>query len=191
MKKVVKKNIYIILPLYILGRIIDFGINDDTRPPPVKDYPLIEFEKEEYQVKDMVTGKVLGSFKLSKEGDELFLLEVYGDPCSGTLMKGEYGYEYEFNSMYEFDVKLEKITCKNLEFYTGKSSDLWYTIVIMSLDKYDYVEYYTSENNRYLFYIIKDGDYNFATKDSAVYDLYIGMGSSIIGGDMRYAAILE
>lgn len=43
-----------VLPLFILGRMIDFGINDDTRPPPVKDYPLIEFEKEEYQVKDMV-----------------------------------------------------------------------------------------------------------------------------------------
>lgn len=42
------------LLLYILGQIIDFCINDDTRPPPVKDYPLIEFEKEEYQVKDMV-----------------------------------------------------------------------------------------------------------------------------------------
>ena len=190
MKKVVKKYVYFILPLYILGRIIDFGINDDTRPPPVKDYPLIEFEKEEYQVKDMVTGKVLGSFKLSKEGDELFLLEVYGAPCSGTLMSGEYGYEYEFNGMYEFDVKLEKITCKNLEFYAGKASELWYTIVIMSLDKYDYVEYYTSENNRYLFYIIEEGDYNFATKDSAVYDLYVGFNASLENSE-GYAAILE
>ena len=54
MKKVVNKYGCFMLLLYILGQIIDFCINDDTRPPPVKDYPLIEFEKEEYQVKDMV-----------------------------------------------------------------------------------------------------------------------------------------
>ena len=190
MKKVVKKYVYFILPLYILGRIIDFGINDDTRSPPVKDYPLIEFEKEEYQIKDMVTGVVLGYFKLSKEGDELFLLEADGAPCSGTLISS-YEKNYKYEDIYEFDVKLEKITCKNLEFYAGKSSGLlWYTIVIMSLDKYDYREFYFSENNRYLFYLIKDGDYNFATKDSAVYDLYVGFNASLENSE-GYAAILE
>lgn len=32
---------------------------------------------------------------------------------------------------------------------------------------------------------------NFYVKDDSVYDLYLSFGTSIIGGDMRYAAILE
>ena len=185
-----KRYLFITLPLSILASIINFYVKDDTTPPPVEEYTLIEFEKDEYQIKDMVTGEVLGYFKLSKEGDELFLLEADGAHCSGTLISS-YEKNYKYEDIYEFDVKLEKITCKNLEFYAGKSSGLlWYTIVIMSLDKYDYREFYFSENNRYLFYLIKDGDYNFATKDSAVYDLYVGFNASLENSE-GYAAILE
>lgn len=66
----------------------------------------------------------------------------------------------------------------------------WNTVVIMSLDNNDYCEYYKSNNKRrYLFYLLKNGDYNFSTKDPSVYNLYLGFSASL--KDMRYAAILE
>ena len=36
---------------------------------------------------------------------------------------------------------------------------------------------------------MKNGDYNFSTKSSSVYDVYTSFGASI--KNMRYAAILE
>ena len=43
--------------------------------------------------------------------------------------------------------------------------------------------------NRYLFFLLKNGDYNFSTKDASVYNLYSSFCASI--KDMKYAAILE
>ena len=184
-----KRYLFITLPLSILASIINFYVKDDTTPPPVEEYTLIEFEKDEYQIRDMVTGDNLGSFFISKDCDELFFT-LFGASCSGTLMIGEYGDEYDFMSIIEDMIKIEKIKCKNLEFYAGKVGD-WHTAVIMSLDRNDFYEYYKSDGNRYLLYILKNGDYNFSVKDDSVYDLYLSFGTSIIGGDMRYAAILE
>ena len=55
---------------------------------------------------------------------------------------------------------IKKIKCKNLEYYTGKVGD-WHSVVIISLDKNDYYEYYKSDNKRYLLCVIKNSDYNF------------------------------
>ena len=181
-----KRYLFITLSLSILASIINFYVKDDTTPPPVEEYTLIEFEKDEYQIRDMVTGDNLGSFFIS--------FTLFGASCSGTLMSGEYGREYDFMSIIEDMIKMEKIKCKNLEFYAGKVGD-WHTAVIMGLDRNDFREYYKSDGNRYLLYILKNGDYNFSVKDDSVYDLYLSFGTSIIGGDMRgdmrYAAILE
>ena len=43
-------------------------MKDDNSPPSVKEYLFNDFEKAEYQVKDLVTGDVLGDFYLT--GDE-------------------------------------------------------------------------------------------------------------------------
>ena len=64
---------------------------------------------------------------------------------------------------------IKKIKCKNLEFYTGKVGD-WHSVVIISLDKNDYYEYYRSDNKRYLLCVIKNSDYNFCINDASVYD---------------------
>ena len=184
-----KRYLFITLPLSILAFIINFYVKDDTTPPTVEEYTLIEFEKDEYQIRDMVTGDNLGSFFLFFFFFLLFFT-LFGASCSGTLMICEYGDEYDFMSIIEDMIKIEKIKCKNLEFYVGKVGD-WHTAVIMSLDRNDFYEYYKSDGNRYLLYILKNGDYNFSVKDDSVYDLYLSFGTSIIGGDMRYAAILE
>ena len=107
----------------------------------------------------------------------------------GTLMIGEYGDLYKYEKIDLHKIPIEKQKCKNLEFYSGKVGD-WNTVVIMSLDNNDSCEYYKSSNKRrYLFYLLKDGDYNFSTKDTSVYDAYSSFGASI--KEMRYAAILE
>ena len=104
-------------------------------------------------------------------------------------MIGEYGDLYQYEEIKLNEIKIEKKKCKNLDFYTGKVGD-WHTVVIMSLDNNDYCEYYKSNNKRrYLFYLLKNGDYNFSTKSSSVYDVYTSFGASI--KNMRYAAILE
>ena len=104
-------------------------------------------------------------------------------------MIGEYGDLYQYEKIKLDEIKIEKKKCKNLDFYTGKVGD-WHTVVIMSLDNNDYCEYYKSNNKRrYLFYLLKNGDYNFSTKSSSVYDVYTSFGASLT--DMRYAAILE
>lgn len=60
----------------------------------------------------------------------------------------------------------------------------------MSLDNHDYHDFYKSKNNkRYLFYMLKNGDYNFTTKDESVYDVYSAFCAEI--KNMKYAAILE
>lgn len=107
-----KRYLFITLPLSILAFIINFYVKDDTTPPPVEEYTLIEFEKDEYQIRDMVTGDNLGSFFISKDADELFFT-LFGASCSGTLMIGEYGDEYDFMSIIEDMIKIEKIKCKN------------------------------------------------------------------------------
>ena len=111
-----KRYLFITLPLSILASIINFYVKDDTTPPPVEEYTLIEFEKDEYQIRDMVTGDNLGSFFISKDADKLFFT-LFGASCSGTLMSGEYGREYDFMSIIEDMIKIEKIKCKNGIFY--------------------------------------------------------------------------
>ena len=104
-------------------------------------------------------------------------------------MIGEYGDSYHYTKIDLNNIKIEKQKCKNLEFYNGKVGD-WHTAVVMSLDNNDYCEYYKSDNRRrYLFYLLKNGDYNFSTKDVSVYDLYVAFAASLTG--MKYAAILE
>ena len=102
-------------------------------------------------------------------------------------MIGEFGWEYDYGEIDLSNIEINKNKCKNLEFYTGKIGD-WYSVVIKSLDKNDYHDYYKSENRRYLLLILKNSDYNFSTKDESVYDLYVSFNMDF---NTIYAAILE
>jgi len=149
---------------------------------------LHELDKTEYSVNDLVTGKNLGKINFSIDNDEV-IFDISAEAVSGTLMIGEYGDLYQYSNIDLTNIKVQKRKCKNLEFYSGKIGD-WNTVVIMSLDNNDCCEYYKSNNKRrYLFYLLKNGDYNFSTKAASVYDVYISFSASI--KEMKYAAILE
>ena len=180
-----QKYLYIVLPIFILNIIINFYVKDDNSPPSVKEYLFNDFEKAEYQVKDLVTGDVLGDFYLT--GDENKSFSINSKSTFGKLMMGEFGREYAYSEIDLSNIEINKNNCKNLEFYTGKIGD-WYSVVIKSLDKNDYHDYYKSENRRYLLLILKNSDYNFSTKDESVYDLYVSFN---IDFNTIYAAILE
>ena len=181
-----QKYLYIVLPIFIFTFIINFYVKDDNSPPSVKEYLFNDFEKAEYQVKDLVTGDVLGDFYLT--GDENKSFSINSKSTFGKLMIGEFGREYAYNEIDLSKIEINKNKCKNLEFYTGKVGD-WYTVVIMILDNKDYREFYPSENNRYLFYILKNSNYNFSIKDESVYNLYLSFNADL--SYMIYAAILE
>ena len=180
-----QKYLYMVLPFFILNIIINFYVKDDNTHPPVKEYLLNDFEKTEYQVKDLVTGEVLGGFNLTV--DENISFSINGKSSFGKLMIGKFGWEYDYGEIDLSKIEINKNKCKNLEFYTGKIGD-WYSVVIKSLDKNDYHDYYKSENRRYLLLILKNSDYNFSTKDESVYDLYVSFN---IDFNTIYAAILE
>ena len=183
-----QRYVFIHIPIGIFCCIINFCVKNDDRPPYAKYHLLHEFEKDEYSVKDLVTGSNLGELILHKEGDMLYF-NIFGKATSGKLMIGEYGKSYDYDEIGLQGFIIEKIKNKNLEFYAGNVG-YWYSVVIMDLDEYDYEEYYKSDNKkRYLFYLLKIGDYNFSTKDASVYDVYSAFGSSM--RDMKYAAILE
>ena len=67
-----QKYLYIVLPFFILNIIINFYVKDDNSHPPVKEYLLNDFEKTEYQVKDLVTGEVLGDKITMQLGMDLY-----------------------------------------------------------------------------------------------------------------------
>ena len=180
-----QKFLYICLPIFIFTFIINFYVKDDNSPPSVKEYLFNDFEKAEYQVKDLVTGDVLGDFYLT--GDENKSFSINSKSTFGKLMMGEFGWEYDYGEIDLSNIEINKNKCKNLEFYTGKIGD-WYSVVIKSLDKNDYHDYYKSENRRYLLLILKNSDYNFSTKDESVYDLYVSFNMSF---NTIYATILE
>lgn len=180
-----QKFLYICLPIFIFTFIINFYVKDDNSPPSVKEYLFNDFEKAEYQVKDLVTGDVLGDFYLT--GDENKSFSINSKSTFGKLMMGEFGWEYDYGEIDLSNIEINKNKCKNIEFYTGKIGD-WYSVVIKSLDKNDYHDYYKSENRRYLLLILKNSDYNFSTKDESVYDLYVSFNMNF---NTIYAAILE
>ena len=67
-----QKFLYICLPIFIFTFIINFYVKDDTSPPSVKEYLFNNFEKAEYQVKDLVTGDVLGDKITMQLGMDLY-----------------------------------------------------------------------------------------------------------------------
>ena len=137
----------------------------------MREYKFNDFEKTEYQVKHLTTGDPLGEFHLS--GDDNIYFSMYGKANSVMSIIGTIEDKYKYESILLSKKNIKKIKCKNLEFYTGKVGD-WHSVVIISLDKNDYYEYYRSDNKRYLLCVIKNSDYNFCINDASVYDLYIG-----------------
>ena len=114
----------------------------------------------------------------------IVFFDLHAEEISGSFMVGSRVNYYQYPKIEL--IKIEKIKRKNLDFYTGKVGD-WHSVVIMS---FDYHDFYKSQNRRrYLFFLLKNGDYNFSTKDSSVYNLYSAFCASI--KDMKYAAILE
>ena len=67
-----QKFLYICLPIFIFTFIINFYVKDDNSPPSVKEYLFNDFEKAEYQVKDLVTGDVLGDKITMQLGMDLY-----------------------------------------------------------------------------------------------------------------------
>lgn len=117
----------------------------------------------------------------------IVFFDLHAEEISGSFMVGSRVNYYQYPKIEL--IKIKKIKRKNLDFYTGKVGD-WHSVVIMSLDNHDYHDFYKSQNRRrYLFFLLKNGDYNFSTKDSSVYNLYSAFCASI--KDMKYAAILE
>lgn len=107
-----QKYLYIVLPIFILNIIINFYVKDDNTHPPVKEYLLNDFEKAEYQVKDLVTGEVLGGFNLTV--DENISFSINGKSSFGKLMMGEFGREYAYS---EIDLSNIEINKKNLRIF--------------------------------------------------------------------------
>ena len=183
-----KKYLFIYIPIGIFCCIINFCIKKNNKTPYAKYHLLYEFDKTEYAVNDLYSGKNLGKINYVINNEEIFF-DFHAKETSGTLMIGEYSDSYHYTKIDLNNIKIEKQKCKNLEFYNGKVGD-WHTAVVMSLDNDDYCEYYKSNNRRrYLFYLLKNGDYNFSTKDGSVYDVYVAFAASLTG--MKYAAILE
>lgn len=183
-----KKYMLIYIPIGLFCCFINFYAKKDNRAPYVEYHLLYELDKTEYLVNDIVTGKNLGKIYFSIDTEEVYF-SISAENSSGTLMIGEYGDPYHYSTIELDRIKIEKHKCKNLEFYSGKVGD-WNTVVIMSLDNHDYCEYYKSNNKRrYLFYLLKNSDYHFSTKDESVYDLYSGFSAFV--KTMKYASILE
>lgn len=183
-----KKYMLIYIPIGLFCCFINFCAKKDNRAPYVEYHLLHELDKTEYSVNDLVTGKNLGKINFSIDNDEV-IFDISAEAVSGTLMIGEYGDFYHYSNIDLTNIKVQKQKCKNLDFYSGKVGD-WNTIVIMSLDNNDFCEYYKSKNKqRYLFYLLKNSDYHFSTKDESVYDLYSGFSAFV--KTMKYASILE
>ena len=65
-----------------------------------------DFEKAEYQVKDLVTGDVLGDFYLT--GDENKSFSINGKSSFGKLMMGEFGREYAYSEIDLSKIEINK-----------------------------------------------------------------------------------
>ena len=183
-----QKYLFIYIPIGIFCWLINFCAKKDSKTPYAEYHLLHDFEKNDYNVNDLVTGNNLGKIYFSINNEEISF-KISADNSTGTLFIGEYGDLYQYEKIELDKIKIDKKKCKNLEFYSGKVGD-WHSVVIMSLDSHDYHDFYKSQNRkRYLFFLLKNGDYNFSTKDSSVYNLYSAFCASI--KDMKYAAILE
>ena len=183
-----QKYLFIYIPIGIFCCFINFCAKKDSKTPYVEYHLLHDFEKNEYNVNDLVTGNNLGKIYFSIKNEDISF-DISAENSSGTLMIGEYGDLYQYEKIKLDEIKIEKKKCKNLDFYTGKVGD-WHSVVIMNLDYHDYHDFYKSQSrNRYLFFLLKNGDYNFSTKDASVYNLYSSFCADI--KNMKYAAILE
>lgn len=182
-----QKYLLIQIPIAVFILIRGF-MPEKNKTPQVPYHLFFDFEKDEYNVNDLVTGDNLGTIVFNVKNDEIYF-SIYGNKTSGDLLIGEYKNSYSYSNLKLEDYRLEKYKLKNLEFYAGAVGD-WYTAIIMNLDNNDYHDYYKSDNKkRYLFYLEKNGDYNFSTKDESVYDLYSAFGAC--RDEMKYAAIFE
>ena len=101
-----QKFLYICLPIFIFTFIINFYVKDDNSPPSVKEYLFNDFEKAEYQVKDLVTGDVLGDFYLT--GDENKSFSINSKSTFGKLMMGEFGWEYDYGEIDLSNIEINK-----------------------------------------------------------------------------------
>ena len=183
-----QKYLFIYISIGFFCCLINFCAKKDNRAPYVEYHLLHELDKTEYSVNDLVTGNNLGKIYFSINNEEISF-KISADNSTGTLFIGEYGDLYQYEKIELDKIKIDKKKCKNLEFYSGKVGD-WHSVVIMSLDSHDYHDFYKSQNRkRYLFYLLKNGDYNFSTKDASVYNLYSSFCADI--KNMKYAAILE
>ena len=92
-----QKFLYIRLPIFIFGFIINFYVKDDNSSPPVKEYTFNDFEKTEYQVKHLTTGDPLGEFHLS--GDDNIYFSMYGKANSVPVIIGTIEEKYKYESI--------------------------------------------------------------------------------------------
>lgn len=183
-----QKYLYIYIPIGIFCCLINFCAKKDSKTPYAEYHLFHEFEKTEYSVNDLYTGISTGIINFTNENEEIFF-DFHAEEISGSFMVGNWENYYQYPAIKLDKIKIEKKKCKNLDFYSGKVGD-WHTVVIMSLDSHDYHDFYKSQNrNRYMFFLLKNGDYNFSTKDGSVYDLYSSFFADRTS--MRYAAILE
>lgn len=183
-----QKYLFIYIPIGIFCCLINFCAKKDSKTPYAEYHLFNDFEKNEYSAKDLYTGTTIGEFIFSNDNEQSFF-DLHAEEISGSFMIGSRENYYQYPKIELNKIKIEKIKRKNLDFYTGKVGD-WHSVVIMSLDNHDYHDFYKSQNRRrYLFFLLKNGDYNFSTKDSSVYNLYSAFCASI--KDMKYAAILE
>ena len=183
-----QKYLFFYIPIGIFCCLINFCAKKDSKTPYAEYHLFNDFEKNEYSAKDLYTGTTIGEFIFSNDNEQSFF-DLYADEISGSYIVGSSENYYQYPKIELNRIEIEKKKCKNLDFYTGKVGE-WHSVVIMSLDNHDYQNFYKSQNRkRYLFFILKNGDYNFSTKDASVYNLYLGFSASI--KDMRYAAILE
>ena len=78
-----QRYVFIHIPIGIFCCIINFCAKNDDRPPYAKYHLLHEFEKDEYSVKDLVTGSNLGELILHKNDDMLYF-DIVGDGSGET-----------------------------------------------------------------------------------------------------------
>ena len=150
-----QKYLFIYIPIGIFCCLINFCAKKDSKTPYVEYHLLHDFEKNEYNVNDLVTGKNLGKIHFSIDNEEIYF-SISAEKSSGTLMIGEYGDPYHYSEIELDRIKIERHKCKNLEFYSGKVG-AWNTVVIMSLDNHDYCEYYKSNNKKMWLFHSKGG----------------------------------
>lgn len=182
-----KKYLCIYLPIALLCLLINHLKKHDDTPANIPYHLFFDFEKDEYDVKDLVTGEKIGDISLKKENNS-FYIDFYTKATAGILKGSVIESKYNYQELKLNNFLLEKHTDKNLEYFSGKINDL-FSVVIFTLEDSDYRNFYRSNNKkRYLFFIVKNSYLNFFINDESVHDLYTSFG---IGDDTKYAAIFE